>query len=89
MSSVVSSKDDLDSYLRDKVETILVSGRRNTSITLHLRSHRNQMVPLCGAQTIRDDGWLDKSVAVYPPGFAPFCSQCAKKRFDVEVASNE
>lgn len=75
-------KAELDDFVRPKVEMILVSARGNTPTTLHIMSDEQWMEPVCSARAKR---WIDKSTALYPRGYAPFCSECVEKHFNIEV----
>lgn len=83
MTEVVLRKDELDDYVRPKVEMVLVSQRRNTSITLHLMDDERWMEPVCGAYARY--GWIDKSIELYPRNYAPFCTYCVETHFGIEV----
>lgn len=86
MNEVVLAPDEVDDYVRPKVDHILVSGRRNTSVTLHIE-RGDEMEPVCSAHS--PHGWVEKSVAIYPPDYAPFCSRCAEDYFGIEVSDHE
>lgn len=85
MSQVVLTPAELDAYLRERVDTILISRHTKSSRTLHIPSTKEWMQPVCCAKTIHEDGWYDKPVSVYPPEYHPVCVECAEERFDVEV----
>lgn len=87
MSEVVVSSDELDDYVRPRVEMVLVSQRRNTSITLHLMDDEHWMEPACHAHA--KYGWVDKSVTLYPRNYAPFCTYCVEEHFGIEVSNDE
>lgn len=85
MSHVVLTPAELDAYLRERVDTILISGHTNSSRTIHIPSDERWMQPVCGIETKHPDGWLDKPFSVYPSEYHPICTTCAEERFDVEV----
>lgn len=86
---VLTTAAELDAYIRERVETILINGRTKSSRTIHIPSDERWMEPVCGVETKYADGWLDKPVSVYPPEYFPICPECAETRFDVEVVDDE
>lgn len=87
MTETVLTTDQLDSYVRERVETILVTPRNNSSRNLHLQSEDGWMDTVCKSTTTH--GWLDKPLSVYPPQYHPICPSCVEERFGVEVLRDE
>lgn len=87
MTEVVVSNYDLDGYVRDRVDSVIVSSGGNSSRTLHIEGADGK--PVCSARLRTAKRWMDKSLAVYPPGFHPMCEHCAEQRFDIEVMDYE
>lgn len=85
MSVDVLAPDDRDEFIRKRVDTILISGRSDSSRMLHLLSSERWMEPVCGTQLKPNTRWLDKPISVYPTDHFPICPQCIEARFDVEV----
>lgn len=87
MSEVALTPDEVDDYARSKVDRILVSTRSNTPDTLHIMSDEQWMEPACSTRA--KHGWVDKSVALYPRHYRPFCAKCVEEMFGVEVIDDE
>lgn len=84
MSEVVLTSDELDDYVRHRVESILITSCNNSSRMLHMMSEEDWMEPACNTTT-RRGGWIDKPIAVYPPDYHPVCPDCVETHFGVEV----
>lgn len=84
MSEVHLRQEDLDAYVRERVEMVLIGSPTKTDKSLHLPASRNYSESVCRFYPQRD-GWRLKSIAVFPPGHHPFCSECVKRTFGVEV----
>lgn len=88
MSEVALTPAELDDYIRPKIDRILVTHNHNTGKTLHVMSDERWMEPACSTVTTSGN-WTDKSIALYPRGFRPFCKECAEQHFDIEVIDDE
>lgn len=84
MSTLALTEEELDDYVRKRIDTILVSGHTNSGRLLHIPSDERWMKPVCNARTQRNE-WLDKPITVYPPNYFPICPDCAETVFDIEV----
>jgi hypothetical protein len=83
MTTLVLTTEELDAYVRERVDTVLVNRHTNSSRTLHIESEENWMEPVCGTRAQYD--WLDKPITVYPSNYFPICPHCAETVFDIEV----
>lgn len=84
MSEVALTTDELDGYVRTRVEMVLVTRHTTSSRYLHLKSDDEWLEPVCNT---RSDSWMDRSIDVYPPNYFEVCPHCVETRFDVEVMS--
>lgn len=85
MSEVVLTSDELDEFVRYRVESVLISScSTHTNRILHMLSDEEWLKPACNT-TVRRDGWVDKPISVFPPGYRRICPDCVELLFDVEV----
>lgn len=84
VTKIVLTKDELDDYVRPRVESVVISSGGNSSRTLHIQ-REGHAEPVCSARLRTVNQWLEKSVTVYPPNFHPFCDHCVEERFGIEV----
>jgi hypothetical protein len=89
VTEVVLTPDDLDEFVRPRVEWVLISGHTNSSRTLHIKSDEHWMEPVCHTRVQHDGGWLDKPISVFPPDYRPFCTQCVEMKYGIEVVDDD
>lgn len=85
MSQVVLKADELDSYVRDRVETVLIGKGTKTTFRLHLPDEPGSERSICPNETKREGGWRAKDFDIFPPGYHKICLTCVRERFGVEV----
>lgn len=85
MTELLDTSKELDSYVRDQVETVLIGKGTNSQRSLHIPSENDSTEVACKAQTERVEGWRPKPIDVYPQGYFEICPWCAERRFGVEV----
>lgn len=84
MSEVHLRQEDLDAYVRERVEMVLIGSPTKTDKSLHLPASRDCTESVCRFRSQRD-GWRVKAIAVYPPGHVSYCAECVERTFGVEV----
>lgn len=84
MTETVLATDDLDAFIRQHVERVLITSCCNSDRLIHVLSDKQWLEPVCNA-TIRRGEWLDKPISIYPPDYHTVCPDCVELRFDVEV----
>lgn len=87
-TTTITTNDEVDAYVRERVETIVITSCNNSSRMLHMRADSSEIEPVCSTITRRGD-WTDKPLAVYPPCYHPICPDCVELLFDVEVRCDE
>lgn len=83
MSQIILDADDVDEYVRERVDSVLVGKGTKSTVTLHIPDGEGDSI--CPYQTHREGGWRTKDFAVYPPGHHNICTTCVRERFGVEV----
>lgn len=73
----VSALNPPDELLRQAFPVVLV-GTRSMARRLHIPKEATEhLQPLCNS--VSEGAWKRKEVAVYPPGYAEWCSRCVEK----------
>lgn len=85
MSQVVLDVDELDAFVRERIDTVLVGKWTKTSGKLHIPEEPGSTESACRYSPRREDGWRDKDIRIYPPHFHGICTRCVNVRFGVEV----
>lgn len=86
MTETVLATDDLDAFIRERVDQVLITSCCNSDRIIHVLSEDEWMDPVCNA-TIRRGEWLDKPISIYPEDYHDVCPDCVETRFGVEVVS--
>lgn len=92
--------EEIENDLRDEYdEIILSSGSASAGGCLHLPVASDGAGILCDSELKRHQDcnlngkgkrvWIRKSVAVYPPGFKPFCKLCVKRWQEINQIESE
>lgn len=84
MTETALRPSQLDTFVRERVERVLITSCCNSDRLIHVISDEEWMQPVCNA-TVRRDGWLDKPISVYPPDYHTICPDCVERAFGVEV----
>lgn len=85
MTELILTPDELDDYVRSRVDTVLLGKYKTTARSLHIPAQGGSDGVACDARTERDNGWQSKPINVYPPGHHRICPWCAEQRFGIEV----
>lgn len=88
MSKLAMTNEDVDTYVRDRVDRVLIGKSNSTPRRLHIPSEHDNTDVSCKAQTSLED-WNVKPINVYPPCYHKICPWCADRRFGIEVIDDE
>lgn len=81
MSETLLTPRQLDNYVREREDTVLIGKHTTTPRNLHIPSNSNPEDVSCNARTDREGGWHPKRLSVYPPRYHDFCPQCVKRQY--------
>lgn len=84
MTETVLATDDLDEFIRHRVERVLITSCCNSDRLIHVLSDEEWMQPSCDVTVTRGE-WLDKPISIFPSGYHDICPTCVEQRFGVEV----
>lgn len=85
MTELVETSEALDSYVRERVENVLLGKHSNNPRYLHLPLDTNPAETVCPKRTYYGTPWIEKPLNIYPPGFHKICRDCAERKFGIEV----
>lgn len=84
MTETVLRPSQLDAFVRERVDRVLITSCCNSDRLIHVLSDEQWLQPVCDVTVTRGE-WLDKSLSIFPPGYHDICPTCVKQRFGVEV----
>lgn len=88
MSKLALTVEQVDSYVRKRVDRVLIGKSNSTPRRLHIPSEHDATDVSCKARTSLEN-WNEKPIAVYPPCYHKFCPWCVDRRFSIEVIDDE
>lgn len=85
MSQVVLQRDDIDPFVRARIDTVLVGKGSKSPVTLHIPDGVGATETVCPYRTHREGGWRVKDISIFPEQNHDFCLRCVRERFGVDV----